>query len=186
MRPGAGFSARVAALGACALALMACLIQPSEGQSPAATTAAVQPTTAAIPATRIPANAATSAPAATTASTPAAGDSPERAPTTGVLPRTYTIDAEAAARLQATVDAAQQPWRLDPVQVAGMTLEAEGITSTQAQFTRSELAPEPGTGRPRTLVRAATPTGAYEIDVVQPVRQGQGGVWVATALRRAS
>lgn len=103
----------------------------------------------------------------------------------GFSVRTYALDARGALSVQNEVDSGRQPWRLDPILVARSTLESEGIDASRARFAQSDLADEVGTGRRRATVRATTSGGAYDVDLLQPARQGATGIWVATGLRRA-
>lgn len=130
---------------------------------------------------------ATAQPAATVAVAPTIVPANATAvPTRAGGQRAYTVDPRVAATQQADVDAARQPWRMDAVLVAGMTLEGEGVDTTRAQFSQSTLQPDPATNQQRVLVRATTPTGNYEVELMQPMRQGAGGIWMATASRRTA
>lgn len=105
--------------------------------------------------------------------------------TSGSVSRSYPIGSRNALDVQAEVDDGRQPWRLDPVLVARSTLETEGIDASQARFSQSEQGDEPGTGHHRATVRATTGEIAYEVDLLQPARQGPTGIWVVTDIRRA-
>jgi hypothetical protein len=105
--------------------------------------------------------------------------------TGGFTARTYPVDPGTLLEVQNEVDGGRQPWRLDPIQVARATLDGAGLDSSRARFSQSEQPAEPSTGRHRATVRAITGEAAYDVELLQPVRQDTTGIWVATALRPA-
>ncbi|MSQ23612.1 MAG: hypothetical protein EXR58_03525 [Chloroflexi bacterium] len=115
---------------------------------------------------------------------------PTNQPTSGaqstLLSRVYSSDEKSIGELQQEVDTGQQPWRLDPEQVARSTLEFEGRDPARAQASRTDLPPQPGTARRQILVRLTLPTAIYDVELIQPGRQGQTGIWAATSLRQVS
>ena len=100
--------------------------------------------------------------------------------------RILTVDDRTTVELQGEVDAGRQPWRLEPELVARATLEGEGVDISRASFRASDLPPESGTGKRRSVVRANVSDRSYDVELIQPGRQGPTGLWMATALRPIS
>lgn len=105
---------------------------------------------------------------------------------TGFPPRTYSVDPRSALTVQTEVDGGRQPWRLDPVEVARSTLAMEGVDTSRARFSQTDQPDEPGSGCHRAVVRATLAETVYEVELLQPARQGTTGIWMATGLRRAN
>jgi len=78
--------------------------------------------------------------------------------------------------LQHAVDAGDQPWRLDPLEVA----RADGTVPGFAATDPMQLADQK-TGSAR--VRAQHAGASYDIQVLQPARLGPSGIWVVESVR---
>jgi len=85
-------------------------------------------------------------------------------------------DLTAAQPLQRAADVGDQPWRLDPVDVA----RADATVLGFGQSDPMELVEEK-TGYAR--VRAQHAGTTYDILVTQPARLGPTGVWVVESVR---
>jgi len=80
--------------------------------------------------------------------------------------------------LQQAVDNGDQPWRLDPLEVARAEAVALGLSAGDPL----ELVDrQPGVAR----VRAGHAGATYEIHLIQPARLGPTGIWVVDSIRRA-
>jgi hypothetical protein len=82
----------------------------------------------------------------------------------------FTSD-ERAKELQKRVDAGEDEWRRDPLQVAKIEGPARGLLPDLEYVLKSESAG-------RAEVEVVHEGKTYKILLVQPVKQGEGGVWV--------
>jgi hypothetical protein len=94
----------------------------------------------------------------------------------GTDARVGLTDLAAVQPLQRTVDVGDQPWRLDPLDVARADATVLGFGPTDPM----ELVEEK-TGSAR--VRAQHAGATYDIQVVQPARLGPTGVWIVESVR---
>ena len=85
-------------------------------------------------------------------------------------------DLAAAQPLQRAVDVGDQPWRLDPLDVARADATVLGFGPTDPMQLVEEK-----TGSAR--VRAQHAGATYDIRVIQPARLGPTGVWVVESVR---
>ena len=89
-------------------------------------------------------------------------------PTVGTPIAGEGLSADSAAALQAEVDAGHQPWRLDPAAVASaFVADRFGWRDARVALTGPGTAEVTGAGGRMLTLRLR-----------QPVRPGQGGVWV--------
>ena len=102
----------------------------------------------------------------------------------GILIGSLPIDLESAHALQAEVDQGHMPWRLKPVEVARVEGEPLGFAPTDS-FDLTRQFRDPGTGAEHAVVRAVHGDEIYELQLVQPVRQGEDGIWVIEAVQPA-
>jgi hypothetical protein len=108
----------------------------------------------------------TTAPRHTTPTTTPPATSPT--PTAGTPIAGEGLAADSAAALQAEVDAGHQPWRLDPAAVASaFVADRFGWRDARVALTGPDTAEVTGAGGRMLTLRLR-----------QPVRPGQGGVWV--------
>jgi hypothetical protein len=78
--------------------------------------------------------------------------------------------------VQRAVDAGDQPWRLDPLEVARADGTVLGFAATDPMQLIDE---KPGSAQ----VRAQHAGASYDIQLVQPARLGVSGIWVVEAVR---
>jgi hypothetical protein len=88
-------------------------------------------------------------------------------------------DLSSAQPVQRAVDAGDQPWRLDPLEVARADTAAFGFGPNDPMDLIQE---QPGAAR----VRAQHVGTSYEIRLIQPARLGPSGIWIATSVRPAA
>lgn len=89
---------------------------------------------------------------------------------------TDLVDPAAAQSVQGAVDAGDQPWRLDPLEVARADARAFGISpGDPMQLVHEEAG--------AALVRCQHAGKTYEIELKQPARLGPSGIWVVTTIR---
>jgi hypothetical protein len=86
-------------------------------------------------------------------------------------------DPATAQPIQRAVDDGDQPWRLDPLEVARVDAVGLGFSSTD----RLQLV-ERRAGAAR--VRAGRAGATYDIDLIQPARLGPSGIWTVKSIRR--
>jgi len=99
--------------------------------------------------------------------------------------KTYPIflDAQRAAYLQEKADGGEEVWRLDPVEVAKRDGRMLGFRLSD-QFELEELVPQgSGSGSGEALVRAVHGEQRYLLQLVQPVKTGEGGIWMLNSVR---
>jgi hypothetical protein len=85
-------------------------------------------------------------------------------------------DPASAQTVQHAVDSGDQPWRLDPLQVARADTAAFGLGPDDPLQLIGE---ESGSAR----VRAQHAGRTYEIRLIQPARLGLSGIWVVTSVQ---
>lgn len=81
-----------------------------------------------------------------------------------------------AESVQHAVDTGDQPWRLDPLQVAHTDTTAFGMSPDDPMQLVHE---EPGSAR----VRAQHAGKTYDIGLIQPARLGPAGIWIVTTVQ---
>lgn len=156
-----GVRARWALAGGTALALLLTSCGGDDGGQSASTTSTttVAPTTS-------------SAPPATSSTPPTSGNgngNGSGVPTPGTTFAGENIDAEHAADLQEEVDDGHEPWRLDQSSVATM------FAANRFGWTDVEIALDD----PHTVQVTDTATGQLiSLQMRQPVREGETGIWV--------
>lgn len=84
-------------------------------------------------------------------------------------------DPASAQSVQRSVDSGDQPWRLDPLEVARADTAVFGINPDDPMQVVQEDA---GAAR----VRAQHAGKVYEIGLTQPERPGPTGIWVVTSV----
>ncbi len=88
------------------------------------------------------------------------------------------VDTASAQTVQHAVDAGDQPWRLDPVEVARADTAAFGFSPADPmQLIDREIG--------SAHVRAQHAGNTYDIQLIQPARLGSSGVWVVTSVQLA-
>lgn len=92
----------------------------------------------------------------------------------------FFTSRERAAELQKRVDAGQDEWRKDPLEVAKFEAASRGLHPDLDY----KLAPSASDGR--ALVTAKVGDKGYAIYLDQPVKKGVGGAWVISEIRPAS
>jgi hypothetical protein len=85
-------------------------------------------------------------------------------------------DLASAQPVQRAVDKGDQPWRLDPLEVARADATALGFGPNDPMDLAQEQA---GTAQ----VRAQHAGNSYEIRLIQPARLGASGIWVITSVQ---
>jgi len=88
-------------------------------------------------------------------------------------------------QIQAIVDQGQQSWRLDPQAVAQAEGGVFGFNKASDLFTlvtRQDIGQLSGTGE--ALVEAGHNGTVYQIFLIQPIKQGQGGIWTIALVRK--
>lgn len=94
----------------------------------------------------------------------------------GSNPASDLADPASAQTVQHAVDTGDQPWRLDPLQVARADTAGFGFSPDDPmQLTHEEA----GSAR----VHAQHEGHAYEIRLIQPARLGPSGIWVVTSVQ---
>ena len=96
----------------------------------------------------------------------------------GSDPANDISDPAAAQIVQHAVDTGDQPWRLDPLEVARADTAAFGFSAADPMQLIDQ---EPGSAH----VRAQHAGKTYEIHVIQPARLGSSGIWVVTSVQLA-
>jgi hypothetical protein len=94
------------------------------------------------------------------------------------------LPLEASEVLQESVDSGRQPWRLDPVQVA----RSQGVElgfSEFDQFTLKSKEFGQNTGISVAEVEAVHADQQYIITLTQPVKTGEGGIWIVIHISEA-
>jgi hypothetical protein len=87
-------------------------------------------------------------------------------------------DGADAQPLQQAVDDGDQPWLLDPLEVARADAVALGLSAGDPLELVNR---QPGVAR----VRAGHAGATYDIHLIQPARLGPTGIWVVDSIRRA-
>lgn len=88
-------------------------------------------------------------------------------------------------QIQAIVDQGQQPWRLDPQAVAQAEGGVFGFNKAGDVFTlvtKLDVGQLSGTGE--ALVEVGHNGTAYQIFLIQPIKQGQSGIWTIAMVRK--
>ena len=106
-------------------------------------------------------------------------------PQTGVVQvGPAAMDLKVLKGIQDAVNKGKEPWRLNPVEVAQKEGPQFGFYSndgfTLVSFT--EKGKYSGTGE--ALVRSRHQGVYYQIQLIQPVYHGQGGIWAITNITR--
>src|SRR5262249_12543721 len=84
-------------------------------------------------------------------------------------------DPASAQTVQRSVDTGDQPWRLDPLQVAHADTAAFGLNPNDPmQLVRQEAG--------SAQIRAQHAGKTYEIGLIQPARLGPSGIWVVMSV----
>lgn len=94
------------------------------------------------------------------------------------------VDFRRAQELQNSVDNGHQPWRLDPVQVVLEEGRQLGFDPTADRFSLLSKTPvEEGSGTGVAIVEAVQNNKAYLVQLVQPVKQGNAGIWAIKSVQ---
>lgn len=96
-----------------------------------------------------------------------------------ILTHPIFVDEERSAHLQDVVDAGEDAFRTDPLEVAAFDGRMAGFTIDDV-FELETLDREAGAA----VVTVVRGENTYAIHLVQPVRTGEGGVWVIDAVQR--
>lgn len=94
-------------------------------------------------------------------------------------------DLENLKKIQESVDNGSQPWRLDPYAVAVSDSIELGFNQEKDTFTltsKTEMGEYSGTGEAE--VEAVHNEVTYIIQLIQPVKQGEEGIWAINSVRK--
>lgn len=94
---------------------------------------------------------------------------------------TVELNIDKMREIQQNVDNGHQPWYLDPLQVAMEMGTRYGFDPRKDRF-KLEQVEHQSTGTSIAKVRAVHDGDEYIIQLMQPVKQGQGGIWVINAI----
>lgn len=86
---------------------------------------------------------------------------------------------------QSSVDSGSQPWRLDPLTVAITESPKYGFDASNDTFSlteKIELGEFSGTGE--ATVEAVHQAETYNIQLIQPVKQGSQGIWAINSISK--
>lgn len=83
--------------------------------------------------------------------------------------------------VQALVDQGKNPWRLDPVKTAQIVGTAFGLEPSD-RYTLIQTYYDPGSGLHYADVLVEHGPCRYLVELMQPVRQGAGGVWALQSI----
>jgi len=98
-----------------------------------------------------------------------------------ILVGEITLNKEKLKEIQATVDAGHHPWYLEPVHVAMETGTRYGFDPREDKFILQKQQ-HAGTA----YVQVTHANQQYSIELVQPVKQGQGGIWAINNIKKVS
>jgi hypothetical protein len=88
------------------------------------------------------------------------------------------IPDEDYGRIQAGVDAGQNPWRKSPVRTAQVIgTKHLGLRSTDS-YTFVEQYRDRGSGLQQAVVRVKHKQCYYLVELYQPIKQGPQGIWI--------
>lgn len=94
------------------------------------------------------------------------------------------VDLRKAQELQNSVDSGHQPWRLDPVQVVLEEGRLLGFDPSAARFSLLSKTPgAEGAGTGVAKVEAVQNNKTYLIELSQPLKQGNAGIWVIKSVQ---
>lgn len=99
-----------------------------------------------------------------------------------VLTGSVEIPGENYARIQAAVDKGENLWRLSPLRTAQMIGSAHLGLRMNDVYTLVEQYRDPGSGLPHAVVRVQHLSCTYLVELYQPQRRGQGGIWVVQSV----
>lgn len=92
------------------------------------------------------------------------------------------IDLDKMKDIQALVDQGEQIWRLDPIEVVKADAPASFQFTALDNYTLKSKDLE--NGKAIVLVKKTEPqVKNYEVDLIQPVKKGENGIWAITAIK---
>lgn len=98
-----------------------------------------------------------------------------------ILVGKVTLNKDKLKEIQASVDDGHQPWYLEPVQVAMETGTRYGFDPREDEFTLQKQQ-----HADTVYVQVTHANQQYKIELVQPVKQGQGGIWAINAIKKVN
>lgn len=114
-------------------------------------------------------------------STPAPAPSAPAQPAP-IIGGSVTIDLNAMKEIQKQVDAGQQPWFLDPLQVARQLGARFGFDPGADQFTLVRQAEKGAGGTGEALVEATHAGTVWKIQLTQPLGPGKSSIWMINSI----
>ena len=94
-----------------------------------------------------------------------------------------TIDTEKMKEIQTLVDAGNQPWRLDPVEVTKTDAPPSYEFNAQDTYTLKSKDDVKGTAQVEIKKTKGTKTITYLANLIQPQTKGAKGIWAINSIR---
>lgn len=99
-----------------------------------------------------------------------------------VVTGSVAIQGEDFARIQRTVDKGQHLWRLSPVRTAQEVGTVHLGLRTNDVYTFVEQYKDVDSGLMHAVVRVKHRSCTYVVVLLQPEKQGRGGIWVVQSV----
>ncbi|KPV43359.1 hypothetical protein [Alicyclobacillus ferrooxydans] len=103
-------------------------------------------------------------------------------PCPGVTTGRVEVPGEDYGRIQQAVDSGKNLWRLSPVRTAQVIGTRNFGLRERDSYTFVEQYYDPGSGLQHAVVRVRHQSCTYLVELYQPIKQGQKGIWVVTEI----